>query len=147
VAGVAWSHGPEGMAEAEASPREALALGESSGDVWPTVNTLRPLINFGGEAHTTVGPAESEAFRSRLNQLLVQMGRSLDTSCSIYLEPLAPPADGAAEDMAGGGGSGGASGTSDSWVRVLLCDHQFHNGCITSWRNTTSNRACPLCKK
>jgi len=147
LGGVAFRHGSGGMAEAEASLREALALSESSGDVCQTVSTLRPLINFGGIAHAAVGPAEAEVFRSQLNQLLVQMGRSPDTTCSICLEPLARPADGAPEDMAGGGGSGGASGPLDSCVHVLRCDHQFHNSCITTWQNTMSNCVCPLCKK
>jgi len=144
---VTLDHGSEGMAEAEASLREALALSESSGDVCLTLSTLRPLINFGAAAHAAVEPAEAEAFRSRLNQLLVQMGRSPETSCSICLEPLAPPADSAAEDIACVGGSGSARGPSESCVLVLCYNHQFHNGCIMSWRNTTSNRACPLCKK
>jgi len=139
--------GSDGKAEAETCLREALALGENLGDVRLTANTLRCLINLCGEPNAAVGPAEAEALRLRLDQLLVQMGRSPDTSCSICLDPLAPPADGAVEDMAGGGGSGGASGPSDSCVRVLLCDHQFHNGCLSTWRRTTSNRACPICKK
>jgi len=99
-----------------------------------------------------VGPAaEAEVFRSRLNRLLVQMGRSPETCCSICLESLAPPADGTAEDAAGvnpSSGSDRAGGPADSCVRVLNCHHQFHNGCIlSSWQHTTSNLVCPLCKQ
>jgi len=111
--------GSEQMVEAGACLREALALGEGLGNAILTEKTLYYLINLCGAPHTMVGPAEAEAFRSRLNQLLVQMCRSPETSCSICLEPLAPPADGAAEDAAGGGGSGGAGGPSDSCVHVL----------------------------
>ena len=136
---------PEGIPEAELCLREALALCESFGDVHQTVNTLRCLINLCGRAHAAVTPAEAEALRSRLNQLLVQTGRSVELSCSICLEPLAPPVDGAAEDAAGG--SGGAGGTSDSCVRVWNCNHQFHDGSLSTWLRTSSNRACPLCKK
>jgi len=138
--------GSEGMAETEACLREALALGEGLEDVRLAVKTLRCLVNICGEAQAAVGPAEAEALRSRLNQLLVQMGRLPETSCSICLESLAPPADGAAEDAAGGGGSGNTSGPLDSCVRVMFCYHQFHYGCLTTWRRTTSNRACPICK-
>jgi len=139
--------GSDGMAEAEACLREALALGEGLEDVLLTLNTLRRLVNLCGQAHAAVGPAEAEAFRSRLNQLLVQMGRSHEASCSICLEPLAMPADGAVEDAAGDGGSGGAGGPPDSCVRVLGCDHQFHHGCLNTWWRTTSNYTCPICKK
>jgi len=72
------------------------------------------------------------------------MGRSVEMSCSICLEPLAPSADGAAEDAAGLG----RTGPPDSYVRVMECYHQFHYGCSMSWRNTASNgQACPLCRK
>ena len=135
-----------GMVEAEACIREALALCEGTGDVWVPVKTVRCLINLCGAAHAAVTPAEAEALRLRLNQLLVQMGREPETSCSICLDPLAPPADGAAEDAVGGGGSGVTGGLSDSCVRVLNCDHQFHNGCLSTWQRTTSSCACPLCK-
>ena len=139
--------GSDGMAEGEAYLREALVLCESLKDVVLTVTTLTYLINLCGVAHAAVGPAEAEAFRSRLNRLLVQMGRSPETSCSICLEPLAPPADCAAEGAASGGGSGGAGGPPDSCVRVLGCSHQFHCGCLSTWQRTTSNHACPLCNK
>ena len=145
-------HGSEGMVEAEACLREVLALGEGLGDVLLTGKTLRCLINLCGQAHAAVGPVEAEALRSRLNQLLVQMGRSPQTSCSICLEPLTPPADGAAADAAGGGGSGGASGAGagsppDSCMRALACDHQFHHGCLSTWLRAGPTHACPLCKK
>jgi len=141
-----YDHGSDGMAEAETCLREALALGEGVGDVLLTENTLAYLINLCGEAHAAVRPAEAEAFRSRLNQLLVQMGRSPETSCLICLEPLAPPADGAADDAADGGSGGGGGGPEDSCVRVLNCNHQFHRGCLSTWGRTTSSRTCPLCK-
>jgi len=154
VQGVVGCHlGPDEIAKAEACLREALALGEGMGfapgeglgDVALAVRTLTYLINLCEEAHATVMPAEAEALRSRLNQLLVRTGRSPETSCSICLEPLAPPADGAAEYAVGG--SGGAGGPSGSWVYVMNCQHQFHYSCITSWRRTTSTLVCPLCKK
>ena len=143
---VLQQHGFDGMAETEACLREALALCESSGDVWLIEKTLRYLVNMCGLADATVGLAEAEAFRSRLNQLLVQMGRSVETSCSICLEPLAPAADGA-EDAADSGDSVGAGDPLDSCVYVMSCEHQFHHGCLLTWLRTTSNRACPLCKK
>jgi len=140
-------HRSEGMAEAEACLREALALSESLGDVGITSKTLRNLINLCGEVHATVGPTEAVAFLSRLNQLLVQMDRSPETSCSICLEPLAQPADVAEEGAAGGGDSGSAGGPSDSFVRVLSCNHQFHYGCLRTWQREASNGACPVCRR
>jgi len=140
-------NGSDGMAEAEACLREALALSEGLGDVFLTVKILTYLINLCGEAHAAMGPAEAEAFRSRLNLLLAQMGRSPETSCSICLEPLAPPADGAADDAASGDDSRNTSGTPDSCVRVADCFHQFHHGCLFAWLRTTSKYVCPLCKK
>ena len=134
------------MTEAETCLREALALGEGLGDALLTGQILRHLTNFGCLAYTAVGRAEAQAFRSRLNQLLVQMGRSPETNCSICLEPLALPADGAADDAAGGV-SGASGGPPDSCVYVMGCDHQFHYSCMESWRRTTSSSACPLCKK
>jgi len=138
--------GSDKMAEAEACLREALALGEGLGHAFVTDKTLRYLINICGEEHAAVGPAEAEAFRLRLNQLLVQMGRSPETSCSICLEPLAPPADGAAEDAAGSGGSGSAGGPPDLCVRVLACRHSFHHGCLATWGRTATSHACPICR-
>jgi len=146
IMGAVGSHhlSPE-LAEADACLREALALGENLGHVWLTVKTLRCLINLFGEAGAAVGSAEAEGLRSRLNQLLIQMGREPETSCSICLEPFAAPADGAAEDAAGSGGS--APSDSRSCVRVLECNHQFHSGCLLTWQRTIKNFACPLCKK
>jgi len=135
--------GSDRKAEAETCLHEALALGENTGGVQLKVKTLRCLINLCGRAGAAVGPAEAEGLRSRLNQLLVQMGREPETSCLICLEPLAPPADGAAEDAAGSDGSG----ISDSCVRVLYCNHQFHHGCLFTWLRTIGNDACPICKK
>jgi len=140
---VGVNHLSKDVVEAEACLREALALGENLDDVQQQVKTLRCLINLFGEAGAAAGPTEAEALRSRLNQLLVQMGREPETSCSIRLEPLAPPADGAAEAAAGSDGSG----PSDSCVRVLHCNHQFHKSCLSTWWRTTGNGACPLCKK
>jgi len=152
LGGVVYDLGLDGLlAEAEACLREALALAEGVGGVGLAVRTLTLgcLINLCGEAPTAVRLAEAEVFRSRLNQLLVQMGRSPETDCSICLEPLAPPADGAAEDAAGGRGNGGAGGPADLCVRVIfICNHQFHLGCLSTWRRTTSSHKykCPLCK-
>jgi len=147
LAAVLEAHGSAGRTEAEACLREALALCEDQEEVGMIVKTLRNLINFGGEAHTTVGLAEAEAFRSRLNQLLVQTGRTPETVCSICFEPLAPSADGAAEGAADGGSSGGVGVHLSACVHVLHCDHQFHHGCIMNWRRTTTSRACPICKR
>jgi len=147
VLGASQVRDSDGMAEAEACLREALERSEGLGDVLLTVKTLTHLINLCGAPHATMGPADAEAFRLRLNQILVQMGRSPETSCSICLEPLAPSADGAAEDAAGGGGGSGAGDPSDSCVRVLGCCHQFHRGCLFTWRHTGSNLACPICRK
>jgi len=147
ILGVVQNHDSDGMAEAEACLRKALALGEGLRDVGLTVKTLTYLINLCGTENATMGPAEAEAFRLRLNQLLVQMGRSPETSCSICLEPLAPPADGAAEDAAGGRGSGGTGGPSDLCVRVLSCHHMFHRGCLFTWQRTGSNSVCPICRE
>jgi len=135
--------GSDGFAEAGVCLREAFELAEAAGSVRLAVKTGRYLINLCGEVPSVVGPAEAEAFRSRRNHLLVQMGRSPETSCSICLESLAPPADG----VAGGGGSGGAGGPPSWCVRVLECSHQFHHGCLLTWQRTASTLACPLCKK
>jgi len=136
-----------GITEAERCLAEALELCKGVGDVKLTAKTLRSFINLCGEKQAKLGPADAELFRLWLNQLLAQMGRSPETSCSICLEPLAPPADGAAVDAAGGGGSSGASGV-DSFVRVLNCNHQFHLGCLFTWQQRKApSRACPVCKQ
>jgi len=144
LGGALKNRGSKTMAEAEACLREALELGEGLGDVQLTEKTLRYLVNMCGFPHAAVGLAEAEVFRSRLNQLFVQMGRSPETSCSICLEPLAPPAADAAEDAAGGGGS---VVQTDLCVRVLNCNHQFHNDCLFTWQRSASTIACPLCKQ
>jgi len=66
---VVQSEGSDGMAEAEACLREALALGDLVGDVFMTAKILQRLINLCGEAHATVGRAEADVFHSRLNRL------------------------------------------------------------------------------
>jgi len=147
VLGVVLTAHDEGTVEGEACLREALALGEGVRAVGLTLKILCKLVNLCCMVHTAVALAEAEVFRSRLNQLLVEMDRSPETSCLICVEPLAPPADGATEDAAGGGGSGGADGPPDSCVYVLNCYHQFHHGCLLTWQRTTSNLACPICKK
>jgi len=122
--------------EAEACLCESLALGEGMGDVLLTTTTLRLLVNlcnFFGHADATVAAAksaEAEALRSRLNQLLVQTGRSSETDCAICLESLAQDAG-----AAGGG------------VAVLSCNHQFHVGCTMAWQKTTPKFPCPICKQ
>jgi len=135
-----------GITEAERCLAEALQLSKSVGDVKLTAKILRTFINLCGEEQAKLRPAEAELFRLWLNRLVVQLGRSPETSCSICLEPLAPPADGAAKDAAGGGGSSGAGGL-DSLVRVLNCNHQFHLGCLFTWQRKTSSHACPVCKQ
>jgi len=142
---------PEIMAEVEACTREALELSESLEDVQLKINILRSLVNLCGQPHATVGRAEAEALRSRLNRLYSQKGRTHDTSCTICLEPLEQPSAAAGE----GDGGDGAVGDADSYVGVLKCGHQFHRGCLSTWWHTTANRvnpdynsyACPLCKK
>ena len=120
-----------GLDEADACMRESLALGEGLGDVQVIAATLRRMVNIRGNADNTVADgryAEAEVFRSRLNGLLVQMGRSIETHCSICLESLTQPA--------WGGG-----------VLVLVCNHQFHTGCIVAWQKTTPVCLCPICKQ
>jgi len=137
------THGSEGIAEVEACMREAFALyDESLGNLQVKVSTLMILINLCGEADAAVGAAEAEVMCSRLNQLLLQMGREPETSCSICLEPLAPPAADAGEDAAGSGGKGPAN----SCVCVLYCTHQFHHGCLSTWERTAANYTCPICR-
>jgi len=134
------------MAEAEAYLREALELSEETDDVNLKQAVLINLANMSCQPDRPVGPTEAAALRSRLNTLYAQNGRSPDTSCTICLEPLESleqPGGGADEGAVGDGGRGG----DDSSVQVLGCGHQFHHGCISTWRQTTSNTACPICKK
>ena len=125
--------GTEAGDDAEACLRESLALCEGTGDVQLTTATLRQLVNLCNRVtHPDAAAAkvvEAEAFRSRLNQLLVQAGRSSETDCSICLEPLAQDA---------GAASGG--------VLVLRCNHQFHVGCTMAYYKTSPKIPCPMCK-
>jgi len=121
----------EGFDEADACLHESLALSECVGDVQVLTGTLRQLVNIRGNADTAVAGgryAEAEEFRSRLNALLVQKGRSIESHCSICLELLTQP-------VVGGG------------VLVLGCNHQFHTGCILAWQATTPVCSCPMCKQ
>jgi len=117
--------------EAEACLREALAMGEGAGDVLHTLRAVRRLINLGGHG-VAVGPAEAEALRARLNQLLAQLGRSVETDCPICLAPLAPLA---------------LAPPAPDRVHVLSCNHQFHAGCLRAWNAATLKGACPVCNK
>ena len=137
--------GSDGMAEAEAYLREALELSEETDDVGLKQGVLLNLANMSGRPDQPVGPAEAAAFRSRLNALYAQAGRNHDTSCSICLEPLEQPDDGAEQGGVGDGVT--PDGYTNSAVRVLLCAHQFHRGCLSGWWCTRSDRKCPLCKE
>jgi len=121
--------------EAVACLREALELCESIGELLGIKQTVTNLVNRCGAG---VEPAEAEAHRKRLNEVLVLLGRSPETSCSICLESLAPPAD-----AAGGGGNGDPA---DSYAWVLGCGHQYHFQCIMSWWETRQRNRCPLCQ-
>jgi len=138
--------GSDGMAEAEACLREALKLCEDTDNVLLKQTVLRRLANMSGRPDLPVGPAEASAFRSRLNALYAQAGRSHDTSCTICLEPLQQPCGGADQDVAEDGGRD-ADGYTNSAVLVLKCGHQFHRGCLFTWWRTAESEACPLCKK
>jgi len=122
-------------AEAEACLREALELCEES-----TAVSLKQavLVNLVNAATVT---AEAEAFRSRLNTLYTEAGRSLDTNCTICLEPLGQSGGGARRDADGDRRCAGSP------VLVFKCGHQFHRGCVTTWWDAQSGRVCPLCKK
>jgi len=139
---------PAEVAEAEACLREALALAEETDDVQLKQLVLAELANLSGQVgYQAVEPAEAEAFRSQMNQLLTQTGRSPDTTCTICLEPLERPG-GSAEK----GTASGAGGDADSAVRVMGCCHQFHEDCLVSWWRTLPRQyrpghgPCPICK-
>jgi len=134
------------MAEAGACLREALELCEESDDVMDKQRILRHLANLSGRPDQPVGLAEAAALRSRLNALYAQAGRSTDTSCTICLEPLEMPA-GDVENGAADDNGRDADGYTNCSVLVLICGHQFHRGCLSTWWRTRSDRKCPLCKK
>jgi len=139
----------DGMAEAEACLREVLELFDDTDNVNTVMlkqRVLCSLANMSGRPDQPVGPAEAAAFRSRLNALYAQAGRNTDTSCTICLEPLEQPDDGAEQ---GGVGDGGVTpdGYTNLAVRVLHCGHQFHRGCLFTWWRTAASEACPLCKE
>jgi len=123
-------------AEAEACLREALELCEESTAVYLKQAVLENLVNA-----AFVGPADAEAFRSRLNTLYAEAGRSPDTNCTICLEPLGQSGGSARRDADGDRRCAG------SRVLVLKCGHQLHRGCVTTWWDAQSGRVCPLCKK
>jgi len=145
VGGSGNAPGSDGMAEAEACLREALELSEETDDVGLKQDVLLTLANMSGRPDQPVGPAEAAAFRSRLNALYAQAGRNHDTSCTICLEPLEQPVDGAEQGGVGDGVT--PDGYTNSAVYVLLCAHQFHRGCLYGWWCTRSDCKCPLCKE
>jgi len=134
-----------GMAEAEAYLREALELSEETDDMGRKQRLLLTLANMSGRPDQPVGPAEAAAFRSRLNALYAQAGRNHGTSCTICLEPLEQPDDGAGQGGVGDGVT--PDGYANSAVYVLPCAHQFHRGCLSGWWCTRSDFKCPLCKE
>jgi len=135
--------GSDGLAEAEACLRKALALCEDTDNVMLKQTVLRHLANMSGRPDQPVGPAEAAALRSRLNALYAQTGRNHDTSCTICLETLEQPDGGPGQDAA----DRVADGYTNSAVFVMKCGHQFHRGCLSTWWRTQSEINCPLCKK
>jgi len=135
--------GSDGMAESAACLREALKLSEETDDIALKQHMLFILANMSGGPDQPVGPAEAAALRSRLNALYAQAGRSIDTSCTICLEPLEQPDGGADQDAADVGGRE----ATNSGVLALHCGHQFHRGCLFTWWCTRPDGKCPLCKK
>lgn len=123
--------------EADECLREALELGDMSGDVSVLKGALINLVNRSGEG---TGDAESEQLRSRLNTLYRKAGREVDTICAVCLEPLQGEATCSA-DASDDAETGTFSG---SCIRVLGCGHQFHQGCIAAWRRQSAE--CPVCK-
>jgi len=98
--------GSDGMAEAEACLREALALLEDTDNVLLKQRVLRDLATMYGRPDQPVRSAEAAALRSRLNALYAQAGRSHDASCTICLETLEQSDGGAEKDVADDGGRG-----------------------------------------
>jgi len=136
------------LVEGMACMREALALSEATDDVNLKQAVLANLANMSCSPDQPVGPAEAAALRCRLNALYAQNGRTPDTSCTICLEPLETleqPGGGIGEGAIADGGRSGGSAT-DWSVNVLECGHQFLYGCLCTWRRTTSNMVCPICK-
>jgi len=144
--GVLRKSGSDGAAEAEACLREALALCEDLDAVLLKQWVLRHLANMSGRPDQPVRPAEAAALRSRLNALYAQAGRNHDTSCTICLETLEESNCGAETDAADDGDRG-ADGFTNSAVFVLVCGHQFHRGCLSTWFRTAASKVCPLCKE
>jgi len=137
--------GSDGMAEAEVYLREALEISEETDNVFLKQHVLLNFANMSGRPDQPVGPAEAAAFRSRLNALYARAGRNHDTSCTICLEPLEQPDDGAGQGGVGDGVT--PDGYTNSAVYVLPCAHQFHRGCLSGWWCTRSDFKCPLCKE
>ena len=133
------NRGSDGMA-AEACMHEALALSEETHDVALKQAVLSNLSNLSSRGGP-VEPAEAAALRTRMNALHVQTGRNPETDCAICLEPLEQPA----EQEATGGNGATSDGTSP--VAIMCCGHQFHRRCINTWCHSSTQGACPLCKK
>jgi len=106
--GMRIAPGSDEVAEAEACLREALELSQAD-QVSLQQTILRSLVNLSGQRGQSV---DAEAFRSRLNLLDAQTGRSLETGCTICLEPLEPleQPDGGTEEVDEGDGGGGDGG-------------------------------------
>jgi hypothetical protein len=111
--------------------REALQLGDATHDVGLQKGVLANLINWSGE---TPEGADGERLRSRLNQIYRKAGRDPDTHCAVCLELLEPIGDASAP----------VDRPIGSRVNVLGCGHQFHQSCITTWRERSHE--CPVCK-
>jgi len=141
--------GDDGMAQNEVCLREALELSEELEDVQLKQKVLGGLANMSWRTGQRVGPTEAAALRSRMNALYAHNGRTTDMNCTICFEPLEllEQPGGGADEGDDGDGHRPSGLTRDSAVRVLGCGHQFHYGCLATWRRTISNTACPICKK
>jgi len=142
VVGLEAEEGDACLSESEACLREALELSEETDDKELKRMTLSSLANMSGKPEQPVLPAGAAAFRARLNELSVQMGRSPDTNCAICLEPLETL------EQPGGPEQGGraADGNTDSFVYVLKCGHQFHTCCLRTWWSERPGRVCLMCR-
>jgi len=116
--------------------REALVLCEETDDVHLQQAVLINLSNMSCRPDQPVGLVEAAALRARLNALYAKNGRSPDTSCAVCLEPLEQPDGGIRAD-----------GCPNSAVQALRCSHQLHARCLSTWWETRSDMACPVCKK